>query len=297
VLHEECAISADRREGAYLPGDGVGLEQAPTLVRRSGKPPGADLVAEDEWSCRGAAGQRRCRAGSRWWCRGPTTGVPTRSRAASAVPLGDPAAVVSHKPTVDAGCRPGASCRRRMQFLGPTVGLSAAGDHPTDRAVDRGLPRRGVRVGRRRPRQRPARAGQAVPAGHRRGPRERQQGTGRLANDFRESTGWWADVLRDCARRGMRAPVLAVGDGAPGSWAALRELFPIPASSGAGSTNRERTFRAAPVRAPGRQGRPGRDLRRRRQDTRAPRRPAVRRPVQGPSSATRSPRSSTTWTC
>jgi transposase-like protein len=37
-----------------------------------------------------------------------------------------------------------------------------------------------------------------------------------LAEGFRESAGSWADLLRDCARRGMRAPVLAVGDGALG---------------------------------------------------------------------------------
>jgi transposase-like protein len=47
-----------------------------------------------------------------------------------------------------------------------------------------------------------------------------------LADGYRESTGSWADLLRDCARRGMRAPVLAVGDGALGFWAALRETFP-----------------------------------------------------------------------
>ncbi|GAA1312487.1 hypothetical protein Psi02_76910 [Planotetraspora silvatica] len=33
-------------------------------------------------------------------------------------------------------------------------------------------------------------------------------------------------LLRDCARRGMRAPVLAVGDGALGFWNALNEAFP-----------------------------------------------------------------------
>jgi len=47
-----------------------------------------------------------------------------------------------------------------------------------------------------------------------------------LAEGYRESTGSWADLLRDCARRGMRAPMLAVGDGALGFWAALREVFP-----------------------------------------------------------------------
>jgi transposase-like protein len=47
-----------------------------------------------------------------------------------------------------------------------------------------------------------------------------------LSDGYRESTESWADLLRDCARRGMRAPVLAVGDGALGFWSALREVFP-----------------------------------------------------------------------
>jgi transposase-like protein len=47
-----------------------------------------------------------------------------------------------------------------------------------------------------------------------------------LADGYRESAGSWADLLRDCVRRGMRAPVLAVGDGALGFWSALREVFP-----------------------------------------------------------------------
>ena len=46
-----------------------------------------------------------------------------------------------------------------------------------------------------------------------------------LAEGYRESTGSWADLLRDCKRRGMRAPVLAVGDGALGFWSGLREVF------------------------------------------------------------------------
>ncbi|WP_139307058.1 IS256 family transposase [Modestobacter sp. DSM 44400] len=50
-----------------------------------------------------------------------------------------------------------------------------------------------------------------------------------LADGYRESTESWADLLRDAARRGMRAPVLAVGDGALGFWAALREIFPATA--------------------------------------------------------------------
>jgi transposase-like protein len=47
-----------------------------------------------------------------------------------------------------------------------------------------------------------------------------------LADGFRESSESWADLLRNCKRRGMRAPVLAVGDGALGFWKALREVFP-----------------------------------------------------------------------
>jgi transposase-like protein len=47
-----------------------------------------------------------------------------------------------------------------------------------------------------------------------------------LTDGYRESSESWADLLRDCKRRGMRAPVLAVGDGALGFWAALREVFP-----------------------------------------------------------------------
>jgi putative transposase len=46
-----------------------------------------------------------------------------------------------------------------------------------------------------------------------------------LTDGYRESTESWADLLRDCKRRGMRAPVLAVGD-ALGFWGALREVFP-----------------------------------------------------------------------
>jgi transposase-like protein len=48
-----------------------------------------------------------------------------------------------------------------------------------------------------------------------------------LADGYRESGESWADLLRYAARRGMRAPVLAVGDGALGFWAALREVFPV----------------------------------------------------------------------
>jgi putative transposase len=47
-----------------------------------------------------------------------------------------------------------------------------------------------------------------------------------LSEGYRESTESWAELLRDLKRRGMRAPVLAVGDGALGFWAAARDVFP-----------------------------------------------------------------------
>jgi putative transposase len=47
-----------------------------------------------------------------------------------------------------------------------------------------------------------------------------------ITDGYRESTDSWAALLRDLRHRGMRAPVLAVGDGALGFWAALREVFP-----------------------------------------------------------------------
>jgi putative transposase len=47
-----------------------------------------------------------------------------------------------------------------------------------------------------------------------------------LADGYRESTESWADLLRSCRRRGMTAPVLAVGDGELGFWKAVREVFP-----------------------------------------------------------------------
>jgi transposase-like protein len=46
---------------------------------------------------------------------------------------------------------------------------------------------------------------------------------------YRESTASWASVLRDLRERGLTAPLLAVGDGALGLWAALGEVFPATA--------------------------------------------------------------------
>jgi putative transposase len=47
-----------------------------------------------------------------------------------------------------------------------------------------------------------------------------------LTDGYRESTQSWRELLLDLNRRGLaRAPDLAIGDGAPGFWAALREVF------------------------------------------------------------------------
>jgi len=48
-----------------------------------------------------------------------------------------------------------------------------------------------------------------------------------ITDGYRESADSWGDLLRDCRRRGMTAPVLAVGDGALGFWKAVREVFPV----------------------------------------------------------------------
>lgn len=47
-----------------------------------------------------------------------------------------------------------------------------------------------------------------------------------IEDGYRESTESWLTVLRDLKVRGMRAPALAIGDGALGFWAAVREVWP-----------------------------------------------------------------------
>ena len=57
----------------------------------------------------------------------------------------------------------------------------------------------------------------------------RSDGTKQLlacTDGYRESAESWAEVLRDLRDRGMRAPVVAVGDGALGFWKALGDVFP-----------------------------------------------------------------------
>jgi transposase-like protein len=99
-----------------------------------------------------------------------------------------------------------------------------------------------------------------------------------LADGHRESVESWADLLRDARRRGMRAPVLAIGDGALGFWGALREVFP--------ETREQRCWLhkignvpAAMAKSahPGGQEGPGRDLERRGQGQGRHRSQGVRR--------------------
>ena len=47
-----------------------------------------------------------------------------------------------------------------------------------------------------------------------------------VEDGYRESAESWKSLLRDLKRRGMAAPVVAVGDGALGFWAAAREVWP-----------------------------------------------------------------------
>ena len=47
-----------------------------------------------------------------------------------------------------------------------------------------------------------------------------------IEDGYRESQESWACLLRDLRKRGMKAPELAVGNGALGFWSALRDVFP-----------------------------------------------------------------------
>ena len=47
-----------------------------------------------------------------------------------------------------------------------------------------------------------------------------------VEDGYRESTESWAGVMRDLKARGVNEPKLVVGDGALGTWAALRDVFP-----------------------------------------------------------------------
>jgi hypothetical protein len=47
-----------------------------------------------------------------------------------------------------------------------------------------------------------------------------------VEDGYREGADSWKTVLRDLKRRGMRAPMVAVGAGALGFWVAVRDVWP-----------------------------------------------------------------------
>jgi putative transposase len=47
-----------------------------------------------------------------------------------------------------------------------------------------------------------------------------------VEDGYRESTESWATVMRDLKHRGLNEPRLVIGDGALGTWSALRDVFP-----------------------------------------------------------------------
>jgi transposase-like protein len=47
-----------------------------------------------------------------------------------------------------------------------------------------------------------------------------------VIDGYRESTESWLGLLRDLKRRGLKAPLLAIGDGALGFWGAIGEAYP-----------------------------------------------------------------------
>ncbi len=47
-----------------------------------------------------------------------------------------------------------------------------------------------------------------------------------VEDGYRESKESWQEILRDLNKRGMRAPRVAVGDGALGFWSAMRDVWP-----------------------------------------------------------------------
>ncbi len=119
-----------------------------------------------------------------------------------------------------------------------------------------------------------------------------------LDDGHRESTESSLDLLRGCKRRGMAAPVLAVGDGALGFWSAVREVFP--------ETREQRCWWhkigiTCSTRCP---SPPSRARRRRSPRSGTPRtrttpkpRPTCSPPTTAPSGPRRPPRSPTTSTC
>ena len=117
-----------------------------------------------------------------------------------------------------------------------------------------------------------------------------------LTDGYRETTESWADLLRDAKRRGMRAPVLAIGDGALGSGARCGRSSRRPKSSAVGSIRSRISLLHCRNRlSPGRRKRSPRSGTPRTSPTRWMRSRSSGRPT-APSIPRRSPRSPTTST-
>jgi len=102
-----------------------------------------------------------------------------------------------------------------------------------------------------------------------------------LADGFRESAKSWADLLREGKRRGMAAPVLAIGDGALGFCKAIRAVFPDTREQRCWfHAGGQRAWRTAAVGAPRREGGAGRDLQRRGQGPRTQGGQGIRGPLR-----------------
>src|SRR5581483_1168333 len=161
-----------------------------------------------------------------------------------AVPEPDPGAVVPEEPEGVRGAAADVPARDELGRLRPGAGrvlrfrrrAVAVGDHPADEELAGGTGTlRPPQPGRCRLRvllggwgalQRPARRSAPVLPGDRRRAGRWDQGAGGDRRRLWGVDGVVGGLLRDCKRRGMRAPVVMVGDGALGMWSALRDVFP-----------------------------------------------------------------------
>src|SRR5260370_35958892 len=87
-------------------------------------------------------------------------------------------------------------------------------------------PRVRVRGGRWGAFQHPARRRPALHPGDERARPNGEKELLAVEDGYRESAESWKTLLRELKRRGLAAPVVAVGDGALGFWAATREVWP-----------------------------------------------------------------------
>src|SRR3954465_382244 len=80
-----------------------------------------------------------------------------------------------------------------------------------------------------------------------------------VEDGYRESTDSWAAVMRDLRDRGLNEPKLVIGDGALGTWAALRDVFPGARRQACGAQDRQRPRRAPQAAAADREVAAARD--------------------------------------